>query len=216
MLEAGGLSAIIASIARNMNKLLKATGVSLFPAVMLALSPITAGQAQEITPTSSQGVPATSQLPGRYGLVRSYNGIALEIRGLDGIFRSYTVSPEKIDSMKLTLGDLVAFDTDESGKITRLQLPEVESVFEGTISAIEGELVTVTSSSGQTVTTPVPPATIARLGLMPGKDLMVIQYQGTWATKICCPPVAAADPPTVPSPPVGGFDPQPEPIPALW
>ena len=199
-----------------MNKLLTATGVSLFPAVMLALSPITVGQAQEITPTSSQEVPATSQLPSRYGLVRSYNGNALEIRGLDGIFRSYTVSSKNVASMRLTRGDLVAFDTDESGKITRLQPPEVESVFEGTISAIEGELVTVTSSSGQTLTTPVPPATIARLGLIPGKDLMVIQYQGTWATKICCPLAAAADPPTVPNPPVGGFDPQPEPIPALW
>ena len=130
---------------------------------------------------------------------------------MDGIFRSYNISPDQAALMDLTRGELISFDTDEQGQITRLQPPAVESVFEGTISAIEGELVTVTSSSGQTVTTPVPPGTIARLDLVPGKDLMVIQYQGTWATKICCTPTAA-----VPEAPVGAFDPEPEPIPGLW
>ena len=192
-----------------MKKLLTGAGFSLLAAGLLALVPATTGQAQEITPESST---SAARAPGRHGLVRSYQGNTLQVRGLDGSFRSYTLTPEMAASLNLTSGELVSFDSDDSGQITRLQPPVVESVLEGTVSSIEGELVTVTSPSGRSVTTPVPYATISRLDIAPGKELMVIQYEGTWATKICCPPVAA-----VPPPPIGGGELPPEvPIQGLW
>ena len=193
-----------------MKTLLTGTGLSLVAAGLLTLIPAPSSQAQEIVPTSGTPTAAT-RLPARYGLVRSYSGNTLEVRGLDGSFKRYTLTPEMAAAMDLGKGELVAFDADDGGQITQIKPPAVESVLEGTVSSIEGELVTVTSLSGESVTTPVPYSTIERLALAPGKELMVIQYQGTWATKICCPPVAA-----VPETPIGGIELPPEPVQGLW
>jgi hypothetical protein len=170
-----------------------------------------------ITPSDSA---KGSNLPGEYGIVRNISGSTVEVRTLDGTSKTLTVADAgSLGTLKR--GDIVGYDVDKSGNVTNLQPPEVERAFEGTVSAIDEDQVTVTSATGETLTTTIRPSTMARLGLTTGKQVTVTQYKGTWATKVCCveppapPPVET--PPPVPQPPAGGVEqPVPEPVPGLW
>ncbi len=166
-----------------------------------------------------------SELPAQYGIVRSMSGNTVEVRTLDGTYKSYPLSSEALASTgSLQRGDLVGFDVDEAGTLTNIAPPEIDQNFEGTVSSIDGDQVTVLSSTGESLTTTVRPSTMARLGLQPGREVTVTQYRGTWATKICCveaPPPVTSVPvapiqPTPPAPTGGGFQPEPAVVPGLW
>jgi hypothetical protein len=160
-----------------------------------------------------------SNLPGEYGVVRNVSGNTVEVRTLDGTSKTLTVSdPGPLASVKR--GDIIGYDVDKSGNVTRLEPPEVESTFEGTVSAIDEDQVTFTSATGETLTTTIRPSTMSRLGLTTGKQATVTRYRGTWATKVCCveppaPPPVEETP--VQPPPAGGVEvPPPEPVKGLW
>jgi hypothetical protein len=176
---------------------------------------ITPSPAPENSPSSITPSTSTSGLPTNYGLVRSVSNGMLDIRTLDGNSKQIPI-PSNLTSAASTLqqGSLVGFDTDATGNLTRLEPPAVDRKLEGTISAVEEDQITVQSASGETMTTSVDSATIARLGLAPGKEVSVTTYQGTWANLICCvekPPI-----PVTPIPSGGGTVEPPTPTRALW
>jgi hypothetical protein len=169
-----------------------------------------APQGASITPGTPTGLPTT------YGLVRSASNGALEVRLLDGTSKQLTVPSNLAGSASgLQQGSLIGFDQDAAGNLTRLEPAEVDRTVEGTISSIDEDMVTVQSSSGETMTTPIDTATIARLNLVPGKGVKVTSHKGTWATTVCC--VEAPPAPVTPQPPSGGGTIQaPTPTRALW
>jgi hypothetical protein len=173
--------------------------------------------------TSPGSTPAKPKLPANYGLVRSMANGMVEVRSLDGTAKQLPIpSTLAASASGLQPGSLVGFDTDASGGLTRIEPATVAREVQGTISAINGDQVTLLTSSGETFTTSVDTATIARLGLVPNKELKVTTYDGTWATKICCTetPAPVSTIPIVPAPtpmPQGGGMPvAPQPIRGLW
>jgi hypothetical protein len=175
-----------------------------------------------ITPNSG-GAATAPKLPTNYGMVRSSSNGVLEVRTLDGTTKQLTVPGNLTTAASgLQRGTLVGYDTDASGALTRLEPATVEREFTGKVSAINGDQVTLTSATGETFTTPVETATIARMGLVPGKELKVTTHVGTWATKLCCTetPAPVSTIPVVPEPtpiPRGGGTPvPPAPIRGLW
>jgi hypothetical protein len=174
-----------------------------------------------ITPTG--GGASAAKLPTNYGMVRSSSNGVLEVRTLDGTTKQLTVPSNLATSASgLQRGALVGYDTDATGALTRLEPATVEREFTGKVSSINGDQVTLTSATGETFTTPVETATIARMGLVPGKELKVTTHAGTWATKLCCTetPAPVSTIPVVPEPtpiPLGGGTPvAPLPIRGLW
>jgi hypothetical protein len=174
-----------------------------------------------ITPNSG-GAATAAKLPTNYGMVRSSSSGVLEVRTLDGTTKQLTVPANLTTAASgLQRGALVGYDTDASGALTRLEPATVEREFTGKVSAINGDQVTLTSATGETFVTPVETATIARMGLVPGKELKVTTHVGTWATKICCveTPAPVSTIPVVPEPtPIqgGGTPVPPAPIRGLW
>ncbi len=170
-----------------------------------------APQGASITPSTPTG-----GLPTNYGLIRSASNGVLEVRLLDGTSQQLTVPSNLAGSASgLQQGALIGFDRDASGNLTRLEPAEVDRTVEGTISSIDEDMVTVQSSSGETMTTSIDTATIARLNLTPGKGVKVQSHKGTWATTVCC--VETPPAPVTPQPPSGGGTVQPPtPTRALW
>ncbi len=182
---------------------------------------LSSGNSSTITPDAKGG--AASNLPGQYGIVRSVSSNGVEVRMLDGTTKQMPVTGEMNSyASGLQPGSVVGFDTDPaSGNLTKLEAAQVDRTVSGTVSAIDGDKVTVQSSTGESVTTPLSSATIARMGLTPGKELIVTTYQGTWATKVCCPATPAPVSNVVPTPapqPVGApfVPPAPKPVQGLW
>ncbi|QUY40997.1 hypothetical protein HRE53_03200 [Acaryochloris sp. 'Moss Beach'] len=199
-----------------MKNLLTGAGISLLATTIASFGSVNVSLAQEtsIDPQS---------LPGNYGLVRSYDGQNLEVRLLDGTQKTYSV-PEG-SSESLSQGDLIGFDVDDEGMVSKVQPPAVDEVIRGTVTDVDLESETVTllpEGADAPVDTRVSQSTIARLGLEPGKEMMVTRFENTWATKVCLPRAAApvvAPPVQEPIVPYGGAEPDPipsEPIPALW
>ncbi len=173
--------------------------------------------------TSSGSTSAKPKLPANYGLVRSMANGMVEVRSLDGTSKQLTVPSTLTSSASgLQPGSLVGFDTDAAGGLARIEPATVEREVQGTISSINGDQVTLLTSSGETFTTAIDTATIARLGLVPSKALKVTTYAGTWATKICCTetPAPVSTIPIVPAPrpmPQGGGMPlAPVPVRGMW
>jgi hypothetical protein len=162
-----------------------------------------------------------SNLPSQYGVVRNVSGNTVEVRTLDGTSQTLNV-PDSLAGTtgSLKRGDIIGYDVDKAGAVSRIEPPEVERAFEGTVSAIDEDQVTVTSATGETLTTTIRPSTIGRLGLTPGKQVTITQYKNTWATKVCCvepPPAPLPVEPPVPQPPAGGVEqPVEEPVKGLW
>jgi hypothetical protein len=174
--------------------------------------------AKTISPDAKAG-----NLPGQYGIVRSVSSDAIEVRMLDGTTKQMPVTGDMMSyASGLQKGSVVGFDTDPaSGNLTKLEAAEVDRTISGTVSAIEGDQVTVQSSTGESITTPLSSATIARMGLTNGKELIVTTYKGTWATKACCPttpaPVSNVVPEPAPQPAGAPFvPPAPKPVQGLW
>lgn len=194
-----------------MKNLLTGAGIPLLVTAVVSVGSANVGFAQEanIEPEA---------LPGNYGLVRSYNGQNLDVRLLDGTEKSYSV-PEGTTA-ELKQGDLVGFDVDDEGVVSKVQPPAVDEVIRGKVTNIDTESQTVTlmpEGTDAPVDTQISPDTIAKLGLEPGKEVMVTRFQGTWASKVCLPKAAApvaAPPVEEPATPLGGIDAAPEPIPA--
>lgn len=188
------------------------------------IQPIAQAAPSGSAPASSTITPTkATALPSQYGIIRSISGNNIEVRGLDGTTRQIAVSGEfQSYASGLQQGSVVGFDTDAAtGNLTKLEAAQVDRTVSGTISAINGDQVTVISPSGESITTPVSTATIARMGLTAGKELIVTTYQGTWATKICCPATPAPVSNIVPTPvpqPIGApfLPPAPKPVPGLW
>ncbi|NJK40972.1 MAG: hypothetical protein HC934_05710 [Acaryochloridaceae cyanobacterium SU_2_1] len=111
---------------------------------------------------------------------------------------------------------MVAYDTDQNGAVTKIEPPAVSQVFEGTVSDIEGDQITVIAPDGSSLTTTLATENINRLALAPGKEVSVTQYQGTSATRVCCIPKFVQAPPVAPPPFQPPFQAPPPPIPALW
>jgi hypothetical protein len=189
------------------------------PAPATAPAPSSPSDAQggAITPASKPG-----SIPAQYGIVRSVSGDTVSVRMLDGTTKQMSVASTVSPSLStLQRGAIVGFDTDPSGAVTKLETAEVDKTVSGTVSSINEDQVTVTSSTGESITTPVSTATIARMGLVPGKELIVTTYKGTWASKICCPqtaPPVSNVPEPAPQPPVGApyVPPAPKPVQGLW
>lgn len=199
-----------------MKNLLTGAGLSLLITSIVSVGSASVSFAQEsnIDPQS---------LPGNYGLVRSYNGQNLEVRLLDGTEKSYTLPEGSAEALQQ--GDLVGFDVDDAGMVSKIQPPAVDEVIRGTVTDIDMESQTVTllpEGADAPVDTRISQSTISRLGLEPGKEVMVTKYANTWASKVCLPRAAApvvAPPVQEPIVPFGGAEPDPipsEPIPALW
>jgi molybdopterin-binding protein len=176
------------------------------------------GAETPISPDAKAG-----NLPGQYGIVRSVSSDAIEVRMLDGTTKQMPVTGEMMNyASGLQRGSVVGFDTDPaSGNLTKLEAAQVDRTVSGTVSSIEGDQVTVQSSSGESITTPLSSATVARMGLAPGKELIVTTYKDTWATKVCCPETPAPVNTVVPTPapqPAGApfVPPPPKPVPGLW
>jgi hypothetical protein len=187
-----------------------------------------AGQEPSITPAGGQGTSITpsgkAKQSGNYGIVRSVSSGTLEIRSLDGTTKQITV-PENLatSASGLKRGSLVGYDTDASGALTKLQPPAVDRTLSGTVSEIKGNQVTIKSATGESVTTPVDPATISRMGLNTGSQLTVTTFKDTWATKVCGAvtpaPAPVTETPVAPTPvPTGGAvsPPPPKPVKGLW
>jgi hypothetical protein len=176
-----------------------------------------AGQETSITPSGQ------ANLSANYGMVRSVSSGVLEVRSLDGTTRQITV-PESLatSTSGLQRGTLIGYDTDASGALTKLQPPAVDRTVSGTVSEIKGNQVTITSANGESITTPVEPSTISRMGLNTGSQLTVTTFKNTWATKICgavTPPPAPVSETPAPEPiPTGGAvsPPPPKPVTGLW
>lgn len=202
-----------------MKNLLTRAGLSLLVTGIVSVG-ASSSYAQEASEASIE--PKSS--PDNYGLVRSYDGQNLEVRHLDGTEKSYTVSPE--NSATLKQGDLVGFDVDDAGMVSEVQPPAVDEVIRGTVTEVdlENQTVTLLPEGAETpVDTQISQGTISKLGLEPGKEVMVTKYANTWASKVCLPraaaPPVAAPPVQDPPLPTGAIeDPEPiaEPIPALW
>ncbi len=186
------------------------------PATAPSASP-SGAQGGAITPASKPG-----SIPAQYGIVRSVSGDSVSVRMLDGTTKQMSVASSVSPSLgTLQRGAIVGFDTDPSGAVTKLESAEVDKTVSGTVSSINEDQVTVTSATGESITTPVSTATIARMGLVPGKELIVTTYKGTWASKLCCPQTAApvsTVPEPAPQPPVGApfVQPAPKPVQGLW
>lgn len=195
-----------------MFKLMRVAGLSMMVVGVVSLCPAIVS-AQEAPTNSISPTSAVGQTSNNYGIVRSTGLNTVEIRHLSGGYRTYTASTDLTASMALGPGDLVAFDADPSGNLTRLQPPRISQVFEGTISNIQGNQVTVVAADGSSLTTTLAPNSINRLALAPGKGLSVTQYEGTSATKVCCIKLAKQPPITLPPEPPAV---PPQPIPALW
>ncbi|NJK41065.1 MAG: hypothetical protein HC934_06350 [Acaryochloridaceae cyanobacterium SU_2_1] len=200
-----------------MKNILTSAGLTVLATGILSFGSANIGHAQTaaIEPLSSNA---------NYGLVSSFDGQNLVVRTLDGASKTYSVPPGAGSS--LTPGELVGFDVDKSDQITRVQPPAVSEVLRGTITDIDPatQTVTILPTGGTPVDTRISQGTISRLGLEPGRDVIVTRYANTWAEKVClgkaaAPPFAA---PPVPEPiPTGGFEPPPTPTPAppieaLW
>lgn len=205
-----------------MNKILTLVALPLTFSTVVAFGTIQSSNAQETqskfsrqtpqsilgqTPNDATITPSTTtaaaKLPANYGIVRSASGGTLDVRMLDGTSKQITVPESLMTSAGgLQRGSLVGFDTDASGNVTTLQPPEVDKTIDGTVSAIDGDQVTVVSSTGESMTTSIETATIARMGLVPGKGLTVTTYKNSWVTKVCCKetPAPVAPPPVVPTP----------------
>lgn len=199
-----------------MKNLLTGAGVSLLITTIASFGSASISLAQESTIEPQS-------LPGNYGLVRSFDGQNLEVRLLDGTQKTYAV-PEGT-SASMEPGDLVGFDVDDAGMVSKVQPPAVDEVIRGTVTEVDLESETVTllpEGADAPVDTRISQGTIAQLGLEPGKEVMVTKFQGTWASKVCLPRAAApvvAPPVQEPIVPFGGAEPEPipsEPIPALW
>jgi hypothetical protein len=168
---------------------------------------------------------AKANLSSNYGIVRSVSNGTLDVRLLDGTSKQLTISESLAASTsQLKRGDLIGFDTDASGGLTKIQPPEVDKTIEGTVSAIDGNQVTVKTASGESITTPIETGTINRMALAPGSQLKVTTFKDTWATKICGavtppPPPVSNVPVETPTPiPIGGATtpPAPKPVTGLW
>lgn len=179
--------------------------VSLCPAIIIT----PAASAESISPTTPVG-----QAPQNYGIVRSAGLNTLEIRHLSGGYRTYAVSSDLTASMALGPGDFVAFNADANGTLTQLRPPRIARIFEGTISSIQGNQITIVAPDGSSLTTTVAANSINRLKLSPGTGLSVTQYEGISATKVCCISKFTQQPPVVVPPEPTAAPPQP--IPALW
>jgi len=180
--------------------------VSLHPAIVAA---------QEATSDSISPTTTVGQAPQNYGIVRSASLNTLEIRHLSGGYRTYSASSDLTSPIALGPGDLVAFEADANGTLTQLQSPRISQIFEGTISNIQGNQVTIVAVDGSSLTTTLAPNSISRLALTPGKGLSVTQYEGTSATKVCCISKPAQQPLPIASPSESRAAPV-QPIPALW
>jgi hypothetical protein len=175
-----------------------------------------AGQGTSITPSGQAKL-------ANYGMVRSVSSGVLEVRSLDGTTRQITV-PESLatSTSGLQRGTLIGYDTDASGALTKLQPPALDRTISGTVSEIKGNQVTITAANGESITTPVEPSTISRMGLNTGSQLTVTTFKDTWATKICgavTPPPAPVSETPAPAPiPTGGAvsPPPPKPVTGLW
>ena len=200
-----------------MNKLLTGTGLAIAIAGVVSVFSATPGYAQTIRPSDD--------LPSTYGLVGNdfSGGTTLRVRTMDGVAQTYSVSPEVARTLNLRRGELVGFDTDEAGMITSLRPPSVARQYQGTIqniaySDIDGAdvgTITLALPDGSVETTQASAATIANSGLGQGDDLVVTEFQGTFATKLCRPLAAAPDPIIEPEPVI--LPPSdPLPVPALW
>lgn len=224
-----GLSAALA-IAANLGAATSGSAQNSSP--KYSRSPVQSGLAQAGgagQPDSGSGSTITpsdqakgSNLPSQYGVVRNVSGNTVEVRTLDGTSQTLN-APDSMSGTvgSLKRGDIIGYDVDKAGTVSRIEPPEVEQAFEGTVSAIDEDQVTVTSASGETLTTTIRPSTIGRLGLAPGKQVTITRYKGTWATKVCCveppPPPAPVEPPPPVQPPTGGVEqPPPEPVKGLW
>jgi hypothetical protein len=181
-------------------------------------APASDAKGAAIGPNSKAG-----NVPSQYGIVRSVSGDNVSVRMLDGSTKQVAVTGDQASSLStLQPGSILGFDTDpSSGAVTKLQSAEVDKKVSGTVSSIDGDRVTVLSSTGESLTTPVSSATISRMGLVPGKELIVTTYKGTWATKLCCPqtpaPVSNVVPEPAPQPAGAPFvAPAPKPVQGLW
>jgi hypothetical protein len=175
-----------------------------------------AGQGTSTTPSGQANL-------SNYGIVRSVSSGALEVRSLDGTTRQITV-PESLATSTngLQRGSIIGYDLDPSGALTRLQPPAVDRNISGTVSEIKGNQVTITPANGESITTPIEPSTIARMGLKTGSQLTVTTFKDTWATKICGavtpPPTPVSNTPAPEPIPTGGAvsPPPPKPVKGLW
>ncbi|HEY9826705.1 MAG TPA: hypothetical protein V6D19_14770 [Stenomitos sp.] len=199
--------------------------VSVAPARAADPTPPVVDSTESITPSQSQ----KTKLPSTYGVVQSVAGNTLVVRLLDGKTETYTLADPAIQSDGFKRGELVGFDPDAQKMVKNLQAPTVERKFEGTVSSINKKnQVTLTAQDGQTLTTYISPSTVARMGIVPGKEIMVTQYANTWATKVCNREVPAPIPqaveptpmPVAPPMPTGAGDfpppPMPTPVKGLW
>lgn len=198
-----------------MYQLIRVAGLSTMLASGIALSPVIV-IAQEAASDSISPTPEVGGAPRNYGVVRSANNNTLELRQLSGGYRTYTVSSDVTSSLALSPGDLVAYDADADGMLTKLEPPKISQFFEGTITDIQGDQITVVAPDGSSLTTTVAPNSVDRLALAPGQGLSVTQYEGIETTKICSTSKFASSPsghllPKSPAPAV-----LPQPIPALW
>jgi hypothetical protein len=213
-----------------MKKKLTGAGLALVGALSAAFAvPAHAADPTPNAPAPSESITPTAKakLPSTYGVVQSVSSSTLVVRLLDGKTVTYSLAEPGAQTTSYSRGDIIGFDTDEQGMAKNVQAPAVERQFEGTVSAIKKDKVTLTSSSGETLTTSISPATIARMGIATGKELTVTQFAKTWATKVCNRAVPAPIPqaveptpiPVVPQPPTGGggFPAlPPTPVKGLW
>lgn len=199
-----------------MKNLFTGAGVTLLLTTVasIGLADISLAQEKEIAPQSS--------LPGNYGIVRSADGNQLDVRLLDGTNQSYSLPEGSANTYKQ--GDLIGFDVDDAGLVSKVQPPEVDEVLRGTVTEVNLENQTVTlvpEGTEEPVDTRISQGTISKLGLEPGKEVMVTKYKNTWASKVCLPQAAApvvSPPVEEPGAPLGEVEPAPipDPIPALW
>ncbi len=129
--------------------------------------------------------PTPPEILNNYGLVQSVEGEQVSVRLLNGKTKTYQLASS--GNFNIRRGGLVGFDTNSTGKITRLAPPQVKKIYRGTLIIVEGTKVGMVTPKGERFITTLSKAKIARMGLAPGQPIKMTQYKGTWATKVCQP-----------------------------
>ncbi len=178
-------------------------------------------QSSDVLTPSLGGV---GRRPDYVGIVSAFDGQALDVRLSDSTTRTF-IFPDNLGGSppNLQVGQTIAFDANRNDEIEGLDIPAVERQFEGQISNVGSDQISVITSAGETVDVPVTPATISELELSNGDELKVTRFRDfPEAAGICKLKRAAFVPPPVPTPapipvaPPVPIPPVPQPLPALW
>lgn len=160
--------------------------------------------------------------PDYVGIVSAFDGQAVDIRLSNNETRTFTL-PDNIggNPPNFQVGQTIAFDATKSDEIKGFEIPTVERQFEGQVSSVGSDQISVITSAGETQDVPVSPELVSMLNLQNGSEVKVTRFRDfPEAAGVCVIKRAAVIPPLPPElpvrPPLPPAPPRFDPLPALW